>query len=112
MTAADLDAVALSVLKEVHNLGAGLYNGGDPAGAFRLYEGCLRTCLAFLPHRPGVRQRISDGLAEVGRTDGARVRAYRLHELMEEARGDLKALRAGVAPPPPSTVIVRLDRPD
>lgn len=109
MTGPDLDTIALAILKEVHNLGAGLYNGGDPVGAFRLYEGALRTCAAFLEHRPAVQQRIRDGLAEVDRTDGGRVRAFRLHELMEEVRADLKATRApgGVRPPPPSTVWTR-----
>ena len=111
MSDAELDARAVAVVKEVHNLGAALYNGGDPVGAFRLYEGALRTCRAFLAHRPAVQQRIGDGLAEVDRTDGARVRAYRLHELMEEVRGDLKAGRP-VAAPPPSTLLTRLDEPD
>lgn len=106
MTPTALDSTALAILKEVHNLGAGLYNAGDPVGAFRLYEGALRACSPFLPHRPAVQQRIRDGLAEVDKTDGGRVRAFRLHELMEEVRADLKATRTprGYQPPPPSTV--------
>ena len=106
MSDADADARALAVLKEVHNLGAALYNAGDAEGAFRLYEGSLRTCSAFLPHRPAIQQRVRDGLAEVEKTEGGRVRAYRLHEVMEEVRADLKATKAGpgVKAPPPSTV--------
>ena len=112
MTEHDLDTRALAILKEVHNLGAALYNGGDPNAAFRMYEGSLRTCKAFLPHRPAVQQRIGDGLAEVDRTDGGRVRAYRLHELMEEVRADLKATRTpGIQPPPPSALLTKLDLP-
>ena len=114
MTPAELDTTALAILKDVHNLGAGLYNAGDPAGAFRLYEGALRTCAAFLLHRPAVQQRVRDGLAEVDKTDGGRVRAFRLHELMEEVRADLKATRqpAGLRPPPPSTIWRPDDVPD
>ena len=107
MSDADADARSLAVLKEVHNYGAALYNAGDPEGAFRLYEGSLRTCSAFLPHRPAIQQRIRDGLAEVEKTEGGRVRAYRLHEIMEEVRADLKSTRGGVPgvkPPPPSTI--------
>lgn len=112
MNEAELDTVALAIIKEVHNQGAALYNGGDPVGAFRLYEGCLRTCQAFLTYRPAVQQRIRDGLAEVDRTDGGRVRAYRLHELMDEVRQDIKATRQpGVAPPPPSVKLTELDLP-
>jgi hypothetical protein len=114
MTDADLDTVALAILKEVHNQGAVLYNAGDPVGAFRIYEGCLKTCRAFLVHRPAVQQRITDGMAEVARTGGGRVLAYRLHELIDEVRADLKATRrpAGVQPPPPSTVWTKEDIPD
>ncbi len=112
MTDAELDTAALAIIKEVHNLGAALYNDGDPTGAFRLYEGCLRTCHAFLCYRPAVQQRIWDGLAEVERTDGGRVRAYRLHELMDEVRQDIKATRqVGIAPPPPSVKLTELDLP-
>jgi hypothetical protein len=114
MTDADLDARALAILKELHNHGAGLYNTGDPAGAWRLYEATLRCCRPFLPHRPAVQRRIADGLAEVDRTDGVRVKAFRLHELIDEVRTDLKAFRRpgpGAEPPPPSGSLTQLNLP-
>src|SRR3954453_18750341 len=72
------DRRILETLKAVHNRGAGLYNAGAHAEAFRLYQGALAVARAFLDHRPAVRRLIDDGLAEVEAVDGnARLRAFR-----------------------------------
>lgn len=88
---AELDKLAAEVLKDVHNRGADLYNAADAAGAMRLYEGSLRAVGPFLAHRPKVQAVIADGLVEALKLDGAKAQAYRLHEVMELARGELKA---------------------
>ena len=88
--AADLDRVALDVLRDVHNRGAELYNRGDAAGCYRMYEAALLVVRPFLAHRPAIQGVIDAGLAEVAKTDGAKIQAFRLHEVIEDVRGRLK----------------------
>lgn len=99
---ADLDKVAVEVLKDLHNRGADLYNAADAAGAVRLYDTTLRAVGPFLSHRPKVQAAIADGLAEAARLDGAKAQAYRLHELIDQVRNDLKAAIAADAEPKPA----------
>jgi hypothetical protein len=88
---ADLDKVAVEVLKDLHNRGADLYNAADAVGAMRLYEGTLRTVVPFLAHRPKVQKAIGDGLADALKLDGPKAQAFRLHEVIDAVRTDLKA---------------------
>jgi hypothetical protein len=91
-TFAELDKRAVDVLRDVHNRGAELYNRGDPAGCYRMYEGALITVRPFLTHRPVTLNTLDAGLAEVTKSpDGVKVQAFRLHELIERIRADLKA---------------------
>lgn len=94
LSAVDLDKLAVEVLKDVHNRGADHYNSGfvDAAlGTLRMYQGALRTVRAFLPHHPTVQRLIDVGLAEVDQTDGSKLQAFRLHEVIEQVRAELKA---------------------
>jgi len=86
----DFDKIAVDVLKDIHNRGAELYNKGEPLGSLRLYEGSLLTVRPFLAHRPAIQKLIDDGLNEVAKTDGIKIQAFRLHEVIEEVRGKLK----------------------
>ena len=54
LSAAQLDQAAADALKEVHNRGADLYNRGDPAAAYRMYEGALSATgvISSLPDAP------------------------------------------------------------
>jgi hypothetical protein len=91
-TFAELDKRAVDVLRDIHNRGAELYNRGDPAGCYRMYEGALVTVRPFLAHQPAVLKTLDAGLAEVAKSpDGVKVQAFRLHELIEAIRSDLKA---------------------
>ena len=101
----DADKITVDVLRDVHNRGAELYNAGDPAGAFRLYEGALMAVRPFLAHRKDAQKSIDDGLAEVAKTDGAKVRAFRLHEVIEDVRGKLKGEKKDTPPKPPVTPV-------
>jgi hypothetical protein len=86
-----LDRVAVDVLKDLHNRGADLYNSADAAGAAKLYEATLRAVGPFLSHRPKVQAAIADGLVEAAKLDGAKAQAFRLHELIDRVRTDLKS---------------------
>ena len=105
-TLADLEKRAVDVLRDVHNRGAELYNRGDAAGCYRMYEGALVAVRPFLAHRPAVTKTLDDGLADVAKSpDGVKVQAFRLHELIETIRADLKAepkkaTSESKAPPP------------
>ncbi|MGL4420669.1 MAG: hypothetical protein ACRCZF_08400 [Gemmataceae bacterium] len=95
----EMDRILLDRLKEVHNQGADLYNNGDGLGALRVYQGALGIAVGFLPHRPFIRQYISDGLEEVQQADGnVYLRAFRLHEIIEQIRADLKLIVRGRDP--------------
>jgi hypothetical protein len=96
LSAAQLDQAAADVLKEVHNRGADLYNRGEPAAAYRMYEGALSAVRPFVAHHPAILKAIEDGLNETAKTDGAKIQAFRLHEVIEQVRADLKAEAAKV----------------
>ena len=109
LSAAQLEQAVADTLKEVHNRGADLYNRGDPAGAYRMYEGALSSVRPFVAHRPAILKAIEDGLNETAKADGVKVQAFRLHQLIEQVRADLKAELARPpevkppAPEPPAT---------
>jgi hypothetical protein len=94
------DKRVLDTLKDVHNRGADLYNAGEVAAALRFYQGALLVARAFLDHRPSIRRVIDDGLHEVARAGGnVKLSAFRLHEVIEQVRADLKAVwRTAKAP--------------
>ena len=102
LSATQLEQAAADILKEVHNRGADLYNRGDPAGAYRMYEGALSTVRPFIAHRPAILKSIEDGLNETAKTDGAKIQAFRLHEVLEQVRADLKAEIAKAAEAKPA----------
>jgi len=90
-TLADMEKRTVDVLRDIHNRGAELYNRGDAAGCYRMYEGALIAVRPFLSHRAAVAKSLDDGLADVARSpDGVKVQAFRLHELIEKIRADLK----------------------
>jgi hypothetical protein len=86
-----LDQLAVDTLKEVHNRGADLYNRGEHASSYRMYEGALMTVKPFLAHRPTIQKLIATSLEETAKTEGSKIQAYRLHEVIEQVRAELKA---------------------
>src|SRR5438309_11299750 len=78
-------------LRTVHDYGADLYNTKkDYAGAYRVYDGALRTVRPLLDHRPKAQERIDAGLAAVAKEDDAARKALALHETIEDVRAVLK----------------------
>jgi hypothetical protein len=96
---ADFDRLVVDTLRDVHNLGAELYNTSrDYIGTYRLYHGALLTVRPLLAHRPTVQQRIDQGLQEVEREPTVAHKAFRLHVVIEEVRNELK--KTASAPKP------------
>src|SRR5262245_39489144 len=58
----DFDATVYKTLRDVINRGADLYNAGDTAGCYRLYEGALLALRPLLDHRPELQKSIAQGL--------------------------------------------------
>lgn len=73
-------------LTSTHNYGANLYNTGDWAGCFRLFEGSLMTLRPLLAHHPELQKSVSDALDQA-RADPSMVnRAWTLRKTMLEVR--------------------------
>lgn len=86
----DLNKLAVEVLRVQHDRGADLYNAGDAAGAVKVYETALGTVSPFLAHHPAIQKAIADGMLDARKADGEKVRAFKLHELIEQVRADLR----------------------
>lgn len=92
---AAFDRLVVDTLRDVHNRGADLYNTSkDFPGAFRMYEGALRTVRPLLTHRPVAQKMIEDGLAEADKESAPAQKAFKLHETIEAVRKHLKEVGA------------------
>ena len=54
-------------LRDVINRGADLYNQGEPAACYRLYQGSLLTVRPLFDHKPELQKAIADGIASAQR---------------------------------------------
>ncbi len=98
---AALDKLVAEALKEMHNKAADLFNGGDPNGCYRMFQGGLITVRPLLAHRPDLQQAIDQGLQAADRQAAVALRAKGLHETIETIRAKLKP-PAGPKPPDPT----------
>jgi len=78
----------VDVLRDVHNRGADLYNGGDPAACYRMFQGALLTAKSLVG--ADVQKVITDGLARAESDPRIDRRAFLLHETIESVRTKLK----------------------
>ena len=90
-TLIDLNKQAVEALRVQHDRGADLYNAGDAGGAVKVYETALGTVSAFLAHQPVIQKTIGDGILDARKADGDKARAFKLHEVVEQVRTDLRA---------------------
>ncbi|HMC65617.1 MAG TPA: group 1 truncated hemoglobin [Gemmataceae bacterium] len=90
----DLDKSIYASLKDVINRGADLYNSGDPAACYHVYQGALLAIEALLDHYPDLQKEIKTALADAERNPDIRRRAYAL-------RGTLDKVRATTNPKKP-----------
>jgi hemoglobin len=108
----DLDAAIFKTLRTVINQGADLYNSGDWAGCYRLYEGSLITLRPLLDHYPDLQHCIDNALVTAARSPQLNDRAFVLRKAIDEIR---KATQPGetakkeiLPPPKPATLWDRL----
>lgn len=85
-------------LRDMHDRGADLYNGGDVTGGYRIYQGGLVVARGLLGHRPELQKLIADGLAAAELQPAVARRAFMLHELIEQVRGELRVAKKGSEP--------------
>jgi hemoglobin len=90
-----LDGMLYTTLRDVINHGADLYNSGDWAACYRLYEGALMVARPLLDHRPGLQKAIDEARASAESNPEVSRRAFVL-------RGALDQIRAEVNPKPPA----------
>jgi hypothetical protein len=85
------DRSVIESLRQIHDRGARLYNESkDYTSCQLLYEGALQAISPLLSHRPAVQVRIQETMKLIDRESTAKGRAFKLHELIEAVRADLK----------------------
>lgn len=97
-------------LRDAHDRGADLYNAGDTAACYRIFQGGLLVARGMLAEYPKLQKAIADGLAEAERETAVGKRAFVLHELIEKVRTDLRT--AAKKGPEALTVPPREVKPD
>jgi hypothetical protein len=107
-TRVPFDKQASEALRTVHDRGAELYNAGDAAAGYRIYEGGLIVARGLLGHRVDLQKMITDGMADAERQPSVARRAFVLHELIEKVRVELR----GKKPSEAITVPPREIKPD
>ncbi len=82
----ELDARIVRALGEAIDIGAPVFNAGDPSGCYRLYQGALLAVTPLLDDRPELRSSVQQ---KVNRAQAARSvadRAFILREALDEIR--------------------------
>jgi hypothetical protein len=75
-------------LRDVINLGADIFNQGDQAGCYRLFQGALMTAHSQLGHHPDVQKLIDDGLTRTEQGSTGK-RAWVLRKLLDDVRNKI-----------------------
>jgi hypothetical protein len=73
------------VLRDVINQGADIFNQGDQAGCYRLFQGALMAARSQLAHHPDVQKLIDEGLTRTEQGSTGK-RAWVLRKLLDEVR--------------------------
>jgi hemoglobin len=82
----ELDAAIFKTMRTVINQGADLYNSGDWAGCYRLYEGALVALRPLLEHHPELVKNIDMALITASRAPQLGDRAFVLRKAIDEIR--------------------------
>jgi len=75
-------------LRDVINQGADIFNQGDQAGCYRLFQGALMTARGQLTHHPDVQKLIDDGLTRTEQGSTGK-RAWVLRKLLDDVRDQI-----------------------
>jgi hypothetical protein len=94
-TKSTLDRQIADALRDVHDRGADVYNAGDEAGGYRIYQGGLTVARGLLGHRPDLQKLIVAGMTAAERESSSGRKAFVLHELIEKIRGELRVQKTG-----------------
>jgi hemoglobin len=100
LSARDLDARIGQAIVRTINIGAPIYNEGDAAGCYRLYQGTLIMIEPLLGHRPELAREVASGLRDVERVPTYAQRATDLRRTLDRV---LSAIRTPVATAPTLT---------
>jgi hemoglobin len=84
-----VDAMLYTNLRDIINRGAYLYNGGDWAGCYRVFEGALMATRPLLQTRPHLQKAIDDGLARAEQRPLVWQRAWALREVIDQIRTEI-----------------------
>jgi hemoglobin len=103
-----LDQEMYRVLRDIHERGRALYNGGDPAGCYRMFQGGLLAIQAVASDHPDVQKLIEEGLARAEEQPSMSRRAFALHDLIEEVRAKVRPGVPKSLPPTANTLWDRL----
>jgi hemoglobin len=80
---ADLDGRIVKILDETVRTGARLYNDGDQAACFRLYQGALMAVGPLLDHRPGLQEMAMKELQRAGALRTTAEKAFALRKVID-----------------------------
>ena len=92
----ELDSRIEQAVFRTISIGAPLYNKGDQAGCYRLYQGALTVIEPMLAHRAELRQEVAKGLRDVASVPSYAQRAVDLRRILDRV---LNAVRTPLGPP-------------
>jgi hypothetical protein len=84
-----MDAALNKSLRDVINQGAVLYNKGDHAGCYRVFQGGLTAARGLLDHHPALQKAVSTSLASAERDPLVWRRAFTLRAALDKVRKGL-----------------------
>jgi hemoglobin len=93
-----LDKQIRALLPKVINSGADLFNEGDRAGCYRLYQGSLLTLRPLLQHHQDLQQAIDAAFADADKQRSVGARAFALRAALDKIRETLKETPGDVKP--------------
>ena len=86
MSTGDLDVRIDQALFQTINKGVQVYNGGDAAGCYRIYQGSLTAVWPFLGHRPELQASVQRALASAEATGTYEQKAFALRGVLDDVR--------------------------
>jgi len=92
-----LDTALYNNLRDVINRGAALYNSGDQAGCYRLFEGALLAVGPLLTHHPELQKTITEGLTAANQDPMIGRRALALRTVLDKVRSEINPTPRGKA---------------
>jgi hemoglobin len=105
LSASDLDTRIDQAIVRTISIGALIYNQGDAAGCYRLYQGTLIMIEPLLGHRPDLGREVAKGLRDVESVATYAQRATDLRNVLDRVLGAVRTpMAAAPAQPTAATV--------